>query len=341
MNKIALLLMLSACLFLGACQQIVVPIRHMAAAEGSIPSDVQKIAIFPYEYDETRLNPAFKGISNTIPDYVAQEITSYGTYGIAEREKLKQLMKEAIQGAGDIVTDPEKLKQVAQVAEAQALVVGKVNNIAVEELRNTKQLDIPSRDPDYPNPQIKEFPYLIRRITLNVHSEMLHVTTKQKIITTSFSRTYDSEKDQRVTGRRGLFGTRKDEAYYANQVGRVPAVDQIINELARECAQEFIKKISSYPVNYSVALEEGSGPDMKQGLDWAKNKQYETAIQQFTKATGNPEIAAVAWFNIGTCYEAMQKYPEAMNAYQQCNNIKHFPKAVEGIARIRRHHPGL
>lgn len=323
-------LLLVCLVFLAACQTVQVPIKHMASAERSIPADVKRIALFPYTY-ENHLNPSHSYLKDKLPDQVAHEITSYGTYGIAERAYIQTLMKEAMVSAGAII-DQDKMNEIAQIATSEALVVGKINTISVEDREIVREVRLPG------DPENRMYPYLVRKVTLGVTSEMLHVTTKDKIVTDNFNETYDSEKDPRVV-QTGLF-TVKDAAYYEGQRARVPAIDEIINDLAEKAAKQFLQKISAHPVHFKISLQKGDAPGMKQGLDWAQNSQYSNAIQEFQKATSDPKEGHLAWFNIGVCQEAMGNYSGAMQAYEKSNQISHNSPSVESIARIRRYHPG-
>lgn len=307
----------------------------MAAAERSIPGDVKKIAVFPYTY-EPHLNPSWSYLKDKLPDKVAHEITAYQTYGIAERAYIQNLMKEAMISAGAII-DQDKMNEIAQIATSEALVVGKVNTISVEDREIVREVTVATQDPNDPGKRM--YPYLVRKVTLGVTSEMLHVTTKDKIVTDNFNETYNSESDPQVV-QTGLF-TVKDSAYYEGQRARVPAIDEIINSLAEKAAKQFIQKISAHPVHFKISLQKGDAPGMQQGMDWAQNAQYANAIQEFQKATSNPVESSQAWFNIGVCQEAMGNYSAAIQAYEKSNQAKHNTQAVESIARIRRYCPSF
>ena len=321
-----------------ACQSVQVPIRHMRSAKGSIPQDVKAIAILPFIYQAPQTGEKdWSSLQSEIPDQISAKITSWGTYTVVERAKIKNLMKEKMIQMGPTL-DEDASAKVAKLASAQALVHGKILNVNVTETRTTKQIRIEApQDPDLgpQEAQIREYPYLIRRVTLSVSSEMLHVDGKTKILTDTFNQTYDSERDPKVTKTSFLRG--KDEEYYRTQVQRVPAVDQIVKNLVRRCVKGFLSKISAHPEDYIVQLKTGSGLDT--GLDWAKRKQYDTAIQEFSKYTNSQDSSAEAWFNIAVCREALGQNKEAIEAYRKSDSIKPSPKAKDGIARIRSYYP--
>jgi len=325
------LIFLMLCIFFVACQSLQVPIKHMAAAEGNIPGDVQRIAILPYDYNESA-DPTYGYLKDSIADKVANEITSYGTYSVAERARLNELMQEAMASAGAVLT-PEKMNQIGKVTDSQAIVVGRINVVSIQDQHTSRSVEVPADDP-YAPPMRRNFPYIIRSVTLNVTSEMLHVGTKQKIITDSFRETYNSEKDKDVIG--GFF-TIKDEEFYASQPGRVPAIDDILTRMASAAAHQFIKKISAHPHYFNIALKEDSHPSITTGMEWAKNGNYERAAEAFKEATNNPKSAAVAWFNIGVCYESIGRYSEAKNAYESSLRAGSSPEAMDGVSRLRKY----
>lgn len=336
-------LLLALPLLLLACQSVQVDITHMRAAENSIPGDVRQIAILPYEYGD-ELNPQFGYVKDRVPDEVAAKITGWGTYGVVERQKLQTLVKEGMIQKGSIL-DEEDIEEVGRIAEAQAIVLGKVNTVQIEDRLTKKQVEMESnapKDPDVPPPppQIIECDYRILRVTVGITSEMLHVTDKKKIVTDSYSYTYDSERDPAVVNPHGIF-TSKDASFYQNQVGRVPSVSSIVDQIAQNCAEQFLRKISAHPVNYRIALKSGSSAAMEQGLEWAKQRQYQSAVNEFMKATSDPDDKAAAWYNIGVCYEALKNLQEALKAYGQSDAIAPSGDAKQGIARIRQYYPSL
>lgn len=326
-------------LLLVTCQTVQVPVTHIRASENSIPSGVRQIAILPYEYGET-LNPVFNYVRDRIPDQVAAKITSWGTYTVVERQRLQTLMKEGMLQNASILSD-EEMERVGKIAEAQAIVVGKINNIMVEEQTIKKQFEVAQKDPDAStSTQIVEYDYLIRRVTVGITSEMLHIADKKKIVTDSYNYTYDSEKDPQVVRPHG-FLTIYDASYYETQPQRVPAASNIIDNIAQECADSFLRKISAHPVNFNISLKSGSSPGMEQGLEWAKQGQYQSAIGEFQKATDDPKESADAWYNVGVCYEMLKNYSEAVKAYDKSNTIAPSSEAKEGIARIRKYNTGM
>lgn len=332
-------------LFLAACQVVRVPITHMRAAEGSIPQDVSQIAILPYEYGDS-LNPAFAYVKDRIPDEVAAKITNWGTYTVVERQKMAALMQESMLQSGYGMDDAD-MDKMAQVSAAQALVVGKVNSVTVEDMPSQREYRVmpgQQKDPDAApsQPRTVLYDYLVRRVSLDVTSEMLHIGSKNKIVTDSFSFTYDSERDPGVNAQGGSQGqiTESQVGYVQNQPARVPSVSDIVDRVARECAEKFLKKISAHPMNYSIALKTGSSPAMSEGMEWAKRNQYESAIGEFNKATAVQEDKAAAFFNIGVCHEALGHWNEAVHFYQQSDSHAPSSDAKDGIARVRMYHPG-
>lgn len=337
---------LTLSIFLAACQSIMVPITHMAASERSIPSDVRSIAILPYEYKAS--NPKYKYLQDSMPDQIADAIIRYGTYQVVDRDHLETLITESQINASDGMDD-EEMEQVCKIANAQAIVVGKINNVSVEEHRESREVYVTSPNPNMP-PIPKRFPYIVRRVTVDITSEMLHVATKHRIVTDRFRSTYDSEKDENVVGGSGVralnnvlnalaggAGTSGDEEYYESQPSRVPAIDAIINNLIEEASRNFIDKISAHPHSFSVSLQDGSHPAIKTGIEWVKNNNYNRAAEAFRGATNDPDEAGIAWYNIGVCYEALGRNMEAKDAYE--NSLKYGPNsdAMAAISRLQKY----
>ncbi len=321
-------LAMALCILILACQSVKVPIQHMQAAQQKIPDDVQTIAIFPYEGN---IEPEWMSLKETIPDQVSNEITSYGTYRVVERANVQSLVREAILSKGTIM-EPSDLEEAGRVAQAQAIVVGKVNSVNVQEQMLQKQVQVPTYDPRMP-PQMRFFPYKVLRVTLSVTSYMLHVRDKTQIVTDTFNHTYDSERDPDV-GRK-LF--EDDASFYQSQPARIPSVAQVLSKLAQRCANQFIQKISAHPVKFSVDLMSGGTPAMEAGIQWAENGQYSRAADEFMKATNDPEEGYAAWYNLGVCYEAEKRYSDALQAYERSNQMKRTSEAIESIARIQKY----
>lgn len=340
-RKMLFVTILTLTFFLGACQSVRVPITHMEAAKGSIPSNVKTIAIFPYEYDQNVLDPRWQYVKNRVPDTIAEKITKFGTYSIAQRTQIKKLMDEAMLSEGSVLND-EDMKRVTSKVSAQAAIFGKVTNINVTEEQVTRTYQPKAEvenDPDglSEKPEPIQYPWKILRITVSVTSEMISINPKRKIITDTFTYTYNSEKDKKVVG--GLF-TVKNEEFYQNQASRIPSVDKIIDTFAAKSAMRFVKQISAHPRRFNIALKDADAPGMKTGMTFAKEGDYEGAISAFMKGTTAPEraAAAAAWFNIGVCYEALKNFEEAMNAYNNSNEKMTTEHAIKAVARIRKYH---
>ena len=338
------LIFLTFSIFLAACQSIMVPITHMAAAERSIPSDVRSIAILSYEYNAS--NPKYKFLQHSMPDQIADAIIKYGTYNVVDRDHLETLITEAQINASDDM-DEEEMEKVCKIANAQAIVVGKINNVSVEEHTEQREVYVTAPNPNMP-PIPKRFPYLVRRVTLDITSEMLHIGTKRRIVTDRFRSTYDSEKDEDVVGGSGMralnnvlnalaggAGTSGDEEFYESQPSRVPAISSILTNLIEEASRNFIDKISAHPHSFTVSLQEGSHPAIKTGIEWAKNNNYNRAAEAFRGAINDPDEAGKAWYNIGVCYEALGRNAEARDAYEKALKSGPNSDAMKAISRLQ------
>ena len=344
------LVFLTIAIFLASCSSTIkVSVMHVAPAQQSIPADVKSIAILPYEYNAS--NPQYKFLQNSMPDQIADAIIRYGTYQVVDRDHIKTLITEAQINASDDM-DEETMEQVCRIANAQAIVVGKINNVSIEENMTQKEIFVPGPAPNMP-PIPKTFPYLVRRVTVDITSEMLHIGTKHKIVTNKFRKTYDSERDENVIGNttvrvlralsnslnalNGGPGTIGDEEFYQSQPSKVPAVSSILTSFIEEASRNFIHKISAHPVFYSVNVYKGSHPAMKTGIEWVKHDNYSRAIESFREATNDPDEAGIAWYNMGVCYECLKRNKEAEDAYNKALKYELISDAMDGISRLQRY----
>lgn len=340
MDKKYWLLLLALPLLLTACQAVRVPISHTESAQRSIPAEVKQIAILPYEYPPN-LPPDFNYVKDLIASQMKDRINQMGSYKILERDQLAKLVKEDILSRGTNLSS-EEIHEIGNVSGADAIVVGKIDNLAVTDRLEQKALQIthPQKDPDMPPPppQTVYYDYRVLNVSMAVTSEMLHVKDKSKIATQSFTDNYNSEADKAVVEPNGIFTDRNSPDYYAGQPGRVPATSAVIERSAQKCAHQFFEQISAHKRDYMIDLMTGSSEAMDHGLDWAKKGQYQDAIREFQNAAATPDDKTPAMYNTAVCYEALGNYSEAINFYNQCS---HLSEAKSGIARIRKYHPEL
>ncbi|MCG3118625.1 MAG: hypothetical protein ALAOOOJD_00865 [bacterium] len=75
----------------------------------------------------------------------------------------------------------------------------------------------------------------------------------------------------------------------------------------------------------------------QQGLEWEKQKAYESALAAYREAEKLDAAPAKLHFQMGQCYEALQRYPAALAAYQKArdNDALRFRAAGEFNAIIR------
>lgn len=300
-----------------ACRVVEVPITHIESSQNSIPAEVRQISVLTYEYPRD-LPPDLEYVREQIADEIRNQLKDIG-YQIVERENLREMIEKRISSEAATETNHE---ENFTVPEIDAIIRGKVETIALED-----------RMEKIAGPQGREYDYLFRKLTMTVSSEMLRISDSKTIVATQFHYLYNSETDKKVIAPEGIYTDKNNPAYYEEQPGRVPAINTIIEQAARQCARNFIEHLSGEEVEFIIPLKNGSSAPMDLGLDYAERGLYQDAISQFERAIAEDGEAAL--YNIGVCYEALGNYSAAIENYQRSN----FDEAREGLARIRRFHP--
>lgn len=339
-NFLRLSILLILPILLGACVTYV-PITHMAPSKAKIPENVQRIGILAYEYDPSTADPRWQYTKDSVPDEIASKITSWNTYEVVEREKLQSLMKEKMMQQTTII-DESAAREIGKFANAQALLMGRINRVQVVEQEQRKKFTPTSNDPDF-RPQPVIYVHKTLQVTLDVTSNFVAVDDGRKFVTDKFSRTYNSDRDPKVNRRGlGLFDDSSPEAqanYYRNQPSRVPATEEVITNLIHQCVQQVIQKISGYPVKHEVPLMNSGDVDMSSGMDWVAKGNYEEAIASFMAATSKGgDIGFAAWYNAGVCNEALHNYPQAQEAYEKSLEQRNSDEAREALTRLKRYY---
>ena len=281
--------------------EVIVNITHLLPAENTMPSDIKKLAIFPYRYSES-LAKDYSYLKTNISDKIADLITNYGTFSVVDRNYLETLINENMINASDNMSEDE-MANVARLAGAQAIIVGEITAVLLDEQHIIRPNDFS------------------RQITVGFTSEIIKVDNKQKILVNSFNQSYDSKINE------------KDSQ-------NVRSIHEILMNFAEQAATEFTAKISNHNQNYEINLYENDQPDIIKGLLWTNNNLYEQAIESFNKAIPALSDASLAHYNIGVCYEALNKEQEALKAYNTVidlnTNLDIVKDAMAGISRIHK-----
>jgi hypothetical protein len=281
--------------------EVIVSVTHLLPAENTIPSDIKKVAIFPYRYSES-LAKDYSYLKTNISDKIADFITNYGTFSIVDRNYLETLINENMINASDNMSE-EEMTNVAKLAGAQAIIVGEITAVLLDEQHIIRPNDFS------------------RQITVGFTSEIIKVDNKQKILVNSFKQSYDSKINE------------KDSQ-------SVRSIHEILMNFAEQAATEFTAKISNHNQNYEVNLYENDQPDIIKGLLWTNTNLYEQAIESFEKAIPALSDASIAYYNIGVCYEALNKEQEALKAYNTVinlnTNLDIVKDAMAGISRMHK-----
>ena len=121
--------------------------------------------------------------------------------------------------------------------------------------------------------------------------------------------------------------------YYPHK-GKIPAADQILDNLSESVLNKFIPLITPYQVSVSKEFEEGN--DMvDQGIEYAQKNLWDRAKDIWEAEVQKDPGNSPALYNLGIAYEVMGDLDKAEQLYNKALDIEPNELYMEAVSNIR------
>ncbi len=271
--------------------------------------EVRKIAIVQFGAKSGTEEKWGEIASDCLAHVMDEYNKKFKRYKLVDRKRVAAIMEE--RDFQMSIADTNQAVQFGKIANVDAMIYGTVY-VTQQEKESVVNVSVP-----YGGSIPIKTVHLLS--TAAVTFAMDDVQTTKTICTVTVTRKYDS-KDK------------KDKERYKKQGKNLNAITQ---NLINECVREFVGKISPHEVTVSVKLEAGESQSVKDGNNFASEKEYKDAIDMYIAALQQKPNDYGAMFNIGVCYEAMGMLREAEEYYDMALKHKKETEFIRARRRVR------
>jgi tetratricopeptide (TPR) repeat protein len=308
----AFLIVFSCCLIVGCKDKGKdITIRYDRPPQYDISDKVKKVAVVQFGAksgtEERWGEIATDCLAGVLDEYEKR----YHRFKLVDRKHIKAIMEE--RDFQMSVVDTDQAVEFGKIAEVDGMIYGTVyvdqeEKVEVHKVSGPYGVTIPIKT-EY------------RRSTAAVTFTMIDIQTAKTICSVTITRKYDSK---------GM--SEEEKKKYKKFEKNLPAITQMLID---ECVREFAGKISPHLVVVQLQLEAGKTPSVKDGNNFAAEKEYKDAIEIYLGALRETPDDDGAMFNIGVCYEAMGKLTEAEQWYNKAIKIKPETEYIRARKRVR------
>jgi len=201
-------------------------------------------------------------------------------------------------------------------------------HVDASETRGTRT--VRRRDGRAVGPRTDRLDSLVRKVEVRVDFTLTRPGRDGPPVTVETHKTYDSAGDPRLRGKFGLL--RSDDPR------RVPAKDEIIRGLLKECVETFWAMITPLPVSEDIALRPSLDAEAAAGLRAAGAGDLRGALKHFQAAAERNPKDVGALFNLAVAAEATGQLQLASKSYRKVERLTdgRDAEAVAGARRVRR-----
>lgn len=290
-------------------------------------SDIKRIAVFDFS------GPDDSG--EIIASKFTNKLWKTQYFTIMERKELQKILEEhALQMSG--IVDNATVVEYGKIIGVDGVVLGNVTSYKVSATRGREKIKEQVWKGGYEKDKngniiyektrsgrqkkkvyVEEYverSYINRTVSVGVNFRLVSVQTGE--IRASDSNTKSNTKK-----------------YYPHK-GKIPAADQILDNLSENVLNKFIPLITPYQVSVSKEFEEGN--DMvDQGIEYAQKNLWDRAKNiweaEVLKDPGN----SPALYNLGIAYEVMGDLDKAEQLYNKALDIEPNELYMEAVSNIR------
>jgi hypothetical protein len=325
MKKISTLIIGMVGLALVSCGPVFVSIKRLERAKMQIPP-VSRVAVVDFE-DATR-----QGRGSAVGSRLVAELGSQGYYQVLERAKIQSVMKEhAFNLTGAV--DPATAKELGGLLGVDAIITGEILSYDVQTTKRTEKVERKEGTGQYEevektNPFTKKKYKVKEEImktvlvdedrfdksgTVSVNYRMIDIASGQVVVSKTHTRSYQKTLKKNTVGD-----------------------DEVLAELLTGVTSDFVGDISPHYVTVSKKLLSSKADPKNLGQAYAKQGEWQRAVEIWERAAGQAPNDPALWHNIGVGHEALGRIEQAEQAYNRALQLDPGNKIlIENVAQIK------
>jgi len=260
--------------------------------------------------DKIAIGDVQGNIGSSVADLLTSRLFESDQFDVVDRSNLSRIMKEhELNMSGAVDTDTAV--KIGRLVGASALIVGNAN--VKYDLKRWKKKPWQDKEGKWHQS------YNVKG-TAKVNStlKVIGLTTGKVLAVKSISKEAG------------------DSDWKNNEWPQDPDRDAIISSAVNSMIDTFMKMIAPYTVYVNVKFEKSKLPESEAGTNFAKQGQWEDALEQFKSAKDKNPTVPCAWYNLGLAYEYNFMFRKAIEAFKEANKIKPCAKYVTEINNVKR-----
>lgn len=308
----ALLVAFGACL-LGGCKDKGkdITISYDRQPQYTISDKVKKVAVVQFGAKSGTEEKWGEIASDCLASVMDEYDKKFHRFTLIDRKRLQAIMEE--RDFQMSVVDTDQAVEFGKIAMVDAMIYGTVYIDQVEKIE-THNVSGPY---GVSIPVKSEY----RASTAAVTFAMVDVQTTKTICSVTITRKYDSKTM-----------SKEEKQLYKKVEKNLAAITQMLID---ECVREFVGKISPHEVEVQLQLEAGKTQQVKDGNNFASEKEYKDAIDMYQSGLAEAPDDDGAMFNIGVCHEALGQLTDAETWYDKAIRVRPDPEYIRARKRVR------
>lgn len=309
----SLLLIGFVCTLLAGCKDKgkKITIQYDRQPVYTVPQSVHKVAVVQFGAKSGTEQRWGEIATDCLASVLDEYDKRYHRFRLVDRKHMSAIMEE--RDFQMSIQDTDQAIAFGKIAKVDAMIYGTVyvdqeEKIEVHKVSGPYGVSIPVKS-EY------------RRSTAAVTFTMINIQTAKTICSVTITRKYDSK---------GM--SKEEKEKYKKVEKNLPAITQMLID---ECVREFVGKISPHLVVVQLQLEAGKSKLVKNGNNFAAEREYKDAIDVYLSALQEHPDDDGAMFNIGVCYEAMGMLTKAELWYNKALKINPEMEYIRARKRVR------
>jgi curli biogenesis system outer membrane secretion channel CsgG len=237
-----------------------------------------------------------------------------GFYKLMERSQIAQVIKEQEFGKSYYV-DPNSAKEVGKILGVDYVIVGEVSGYSSEDEKGIEKVQRLVESGQYVRDSHGRLRASVRTVWVDEPMEI-----RRGSVAANF-RMVNVETGEIIAGSTETAQFNK-KGVGAAEIGRLPALSEIVNNLTNEVADKFARRIAPHPVQDVKTLEYGKSPQVKHGVTLARNGLWDEAVAAWQEAQAANPADPATYNNLGVAYERLGRFDDAEEQYRKALQLK-------------------
>ena len=297
-----------------------VEVRSLRPAQMEESGTVRRVAVLPLRGDRVGLSEKIEARA------VGVKVDGKPWYTVVGRRDLDRVLSELrLQHSG--LAEASTVQEVGRIVGADALVTGRILTAEVE--------DTPFRKKRYKclDKKCRE----TRTYYVACTDRTAHLSAQVRVVDTAdgrvlFAKSYRAEKSGE---------------HCSDRSGALPGRDAMLDALADEVADDFIRDVAPHYVTFEVELmdepdidyDAGQKRRLEQALEWFEHGRYERAARMLAELLRSTEERSVtAAYDLGVAKEALGDLEAARALYRLADRLTPEPdeRIDRALTRVER-----